>query len=106
MHQRDRRIISFDARGSLVSVKSRVWRNGERKKRVNRRRQRTVGRRARKRKRDRDESKRVEREKKEAVVATWNVRTLAVKGKNGLGPAETLLLKHKSHGATSSECRR
>ena len=30
---------------------------------------------------------------KEVVVATWNVRTLAVKGKNGLGHAETLLLR-------------
>ena len=27
------------------------------------------------------------------AVATWNVRTLAVKGKNGLGYAETLLLR-------------
>ena len=35
----------------------------------------------------------MEREKKEVVVATWNVRTLAVKGKNGLGHAETLLLR-------------
>ena len=35
----------------------------------------------------------VERAKKEAVVATWNVRTLAVKGKNGLGHVETLLLR-------------
>ena len=44
------------------------------------------------------EIKRVEREKKEVVVATWNVRTLAVKGKNGLGHAETLLLRaQKSH---------
>ena len=34
----------------------------------------------------------VERAKKEVVVATWNVSTLAVKGKNGLGHAETLLL--------------
>ena len=33
------------------------------------------------------------REKKEVVVATWNVRALAVKGKNGLGHAETLLLR-------------
>ena len=58
---------------------------------MNRRRQRTVRRRARKEIRDREESKRVERAKKEVVVAKWNVRTLAVKGKNGLGHAETLL---------------
>ena len=47
-----------------------MWRNGERKKRVNRCRQRTVGRRARKEKRDREESKRVERAKKEVVMAS------------------------------------
>ena len=35
----------------------------------------------------------MERAKKEVVVTTWNVRTLAVKGKNGLGHAETLLLR-------------
>ena len=39
------------------------------------------------------ESNRVERAKKEVVVATWNVRTLAVKGKNGLGHAATLPLR-------------
>ena len=36
----------------------------------------------------------MERAKKEVVVeTTWNVRTLAVKGKNGLGHAKTLLLR-------------
>ena len=35
----------------------------------------------------------MERAKKEVVVARWNVRTLAVKRKNGLGHAETLLLR-------------
>ena len=35
----------------------------------------------------------MERAKKEVVVATWNVRTLAMKGTNGLGHAETLLLR-------------
>ena len=69
-YQRDRRIFSFDARGIPVSVKRRVWRNGERKKRMNRSRQRTVRRRARKEKREREESKRMERAKKEVVEAT------------------------------------
>ena len=40
------------------------------------------------------------------VVSTWNVRTLAVKRKNGLGHAETLLLRDKRLDATSSDCRR
>ena len=31
--------------------------------------------------------------KEDVVVATWYVRTLAVKGKNGLGHAETLLMR-------------
>ena len=35
----------------------------------------------------------MERAKKKVVVAKWNVWTLAVKGKNGLGRAETLLLR-------------
>ena len=42
MHQRNWRRHSFDARGTPVSVKSRVWRNGERNKRVNKRRQQTM----------------------------------------------------------------
>ena len=66
--------------------------NGERKKRVNRRRQRTVRRRVGKEKREKEESNRAEKAKKEVVVATWNMRTLAVKGKYGLGHAETLQL--------------
>ena len=41
----------------------------------------------------------VERVKKEVVVATWNVRILAVKGNSGLGHAETLLLR-----AQKSQC--
>ena len=41
----------------------------------------------------------MERAKEKVVVATWNVRTLAVKGKNGLGHAETLLLR-----AQKSQC--
>ena len=60
---------------------------------MNRRRQETVRRRAPKEKRDGEESKRVERAKKEVVVATWHVWTLPVKEKNGLGHAETLLLR-------------
>ena len=44
-YQRDRRRFSFDARGIPISVKRRVWRNGEKKKRVDRRRKRTVRRR-------------------------------------------------------------
>ena len=63
------------------------------KKRVNRRRQRTVRWRARKEKREREKSNRAERVKKEDVVAKWNERTLVVKGKNGLGHAETLQLQ-------------
>ena len=50
-------------------------------------------RRSRKEKREREESNRVERAKEEVIVATWNVRTLAVKGKNGLGLAETLIIR-------------
>ena len=56
------------------------------------------------------ESNRTERVKKEVVVATWNVRTLAVKGNNGLDHAERMVwtmrrpyyCERKSHGATSS----
>ena len=100
-HQRDRdrSFISFDARGIPVSVKRRVRRNKDTEKRVNRRRQRTVRRRAQKEKREREEARRAKRAEKEVVVATWNVRTLAVKGKNGLGHAETLLLR-----AQKSQC--
>ena len=64
-------------------------RNRDRKKQGNRRRQQTVRRRARKEIRDWEESKTVERGKQEVVVATWNVRTLAVKGKIGLGHANS-----------------
>ena len=35
----------------------------------------------------------MERAKKEVVVATWIVQTLDEKGKNGLGHAETLLMR-------------
>ena len=35
----------------------------------------------------------MERAKKEVFVTTWNVRTLAVKGKNGLGDVGTPLLR-------------
>ena len=49
--------------------------------------------RARKEKRAREESDKAAREKKEVVGVTWNVRTPAVQGKNGLGHAETLLLR-------------
>ena len=50
-------------------------------------------RRSRKEKREREESNRVERAKEEVIVATWNVRTLAVKGKNDLDLAETLIVR-------------
>ena len=35
----------------------------------------------------------MERAKEEVIVATWNVRTLAVKGKNDLDLAETLIVQ-------------
>lgn len=77
---------------NYVSVKNRAWRNSKRKKRVKRRSQQAIWRRAQKEKRDWGESKKVERAKKE-VVATWNERTLAMKEKKGLCHSETSLLR-------------
>lgn len=65
---------------------------------MNRRRKRTVQSRVRKEKGERVEINRVKKENKEVVMATWDVRTLAVKGKNGMGHAETLLLRAQTLG--------
>ena len=53
-----------------------------------------------------EESKRVETAKIEIVVAKWNVRTLAVKGKNDLDHTETLLLHAQTSRCDILYCRR
>ena len=53
-----------------------------------------------------EESKRVETAKIEIVVVKWNIRTLAVKGKNDLDQAETLLLQAQTLRCDILYCRR
>ena len=55
---------------------------------------------------EREESNRAESAKKEIVAATWNVRTLAVKGNNGLSHAEILLLRAQKSPCDIIGCRR